>query len=570
MVLLVCLFIVIIVFLILFFKNNVVGKNTTGSKEMALSFWQSLVEVFRADTQVLQSQSSTEYNPDIDNTIIKMYNASIRYPNTIRSSEDFLETKLGVFVDPIFVESKAGRDVCGVFTEKVSDKAYSFYFRVNDTSFIIKKFEKEGYVYPLLYVYERTYDKYGNQISGAYKPYSLQKREVIKAEELDMPIFFLRAQSCFYYIDARSNYELFKIFDYDWIGNTIEINPEGSRLFVRYGKSPIGGGASIGNTNAMISSEYRTFDISEGVPKLLKHEKFDTKTQRNVQTDLPNKVHYYFTLTNKTAPQIAFKYVKTHLDYQILHNEFEDDDTINIDVIIDVADKEAIDFFLFINQKGVMNYAIYGISVTGIINVGMESFEYGRYLTKKTSVDLRGACKDIIDRISTKYEFSYNDAAHYIWNNYCPYEFTNELFMNLHQVDNYDRSREIYNEIKSEMVANGELTTKWKSEVELYKLIRNYFGHAVYQFRDNNILGLQSIDVYVPEYRLAFEYQGIQHYQPVEVFGGVEGLQQREKLDEEKRKKCLDNNIFLVEWKYDEPISEAVLRRKLKKLDIMF
>ena len=55
------------------------------------------------------------------------------------------------------------------------------------------------------------------------------------------------------------------------------------------------------------------------------------------------------------------------------------------------------------------------------------------------------------------------------------------------------------------------------------------------------------LDVFIPSQNLAFEYQGIQHYEDVHLFGPSKTIQER---DEEKRTLCAANNIKLVEVPY--------------------
>lgn len=47
------------------------------------------------------------------------------------------------------------------------------------------------------------------------------------------------------------------------------------------------------------------------------------------------------------------------------------------------------------------------------------------------------------------------------------------------------------------------------------------------------------------------EYNGIQHYQPVEYFGGVETFKKQQERDNFLKEYCIDNNINLIEVKYD-------------------
>jgi hypothetical protein len=64
-------------------------------------------------------------------------------------------------------------------------------------------------------------------------------------------------------------------------------------------------------------------------------------------------------------------------------------------------------------------------------------------------------------------------------------------------------------------------------------------------------LGRQSLDFYLPEYKMAIECQGVQHYKPVD-FGGKgeksanQLFEKNKKRDERKLKKCLANNINMT------------------------
>jgi hypothetical protein len=65
-------------------------------------------------------------------------------------------------------------------------------------------------------------------------------------------------------------------------------------------------------------------------------------------------------------------------------------------------------------------------------------------------------------------------------------------------------------------------------------------------------------DFYLPEHNVCIEYQGIQHYEPVDFFGGVSGLENRQYLDKIKDEYCIDNNIQLLKIRYDEDVSNVL------------
>lgn len=113
-----------------------------------------------------------------------------------------------------------------------------------------------------------------------------------------------------------------------------------------------------------------------------------------------------------------------------------------------------------------------------------------------------------------------------------------------------------------ELLDSGEMRVKWKSEWELFKLVRDVFEDAQFQYKPE-WLKPQSLDIFVPSIRVAIEYQGIEHYQAMRFFGGEEGLQRRRKLDKNKKELCTGNGIELIEWPYTVPISRDNLKKML-------
>ncbi len=66
--------------------------------------------------------------------------------------------------------------------------------------------------------------------------------------------------------------------------------------------------------------------------------------------------------------------------------------------------------------------------------------------------------------------------------------------------------------------------------------------------------GLLSYDFYVKSHNLLIEYQGIQHYEPVDYFGGEEQLKIQQEHDKRKRDYAELHNINLLEIRYDEDV----------------
>lgn len=105
----------------------------------------------------------------------------------------------------------------------------------------------------------------------------------------------------------------------------------------------------------------------------------------------------------------------------------------------------------------------------------------------------------------------------------------------------------------------------WISEVELYKIVKELLPNkkVVHQGRPK-WLGSQFFDVWIPDLNLAIEYQGTQHYQPVEFFGGEEGLRNTKARDKRKAGLCQQNKVELVYFRYDEEINKIMVMQRLK------
>lgn len=67
-----------------------------------------------------------------------------------------------------------------------------------------------------------------------------------------------------------------------------------------------------------------------------------------------------------------------------------------------------------------------------------------------------------------------------------------------------------------------------------------------------------AFDFYLPEYRLAIEYNGIQHYEPIEHFGGDKVFEAIKQSDEAKRAYCKSNGVTLLELPYTLSNEEVI------------
>ena len=110
-------------------------------------------------------------------------------------------------------------------------------------------------------------------------------------------------------------------------------------------------------------------------------------------------------------------------------------------------------------------------------------------------------------------------------------------------------------EIYRHCLQDGRVDVRWTSEYNLYRLILQLFPNAIFQYSPS-WLAPQSLDIYIDEINTAIEYQGQQHYGPLDIFGGIESYQKTISRDAKKKNLCNSNGVKLLYWKYDIPITK--------------
>ena len=90
----------------------------------------------------------------------------------------------------------------------------------------------------------------------------------------------------------------------------------------------------------------------------------------------------------------------------------------------------------------------------------------------------------------------------------------------------------------------------WVSEIELFNKLKNIFKDFEIQLHASpEWLGRQHLDIYFVDFNIAVEYQGRQHFEPIEFFGGEEAFKKNIERDKRKRELCKKNSCHLIEVK---------------------
>ena len=107
----------------------------------------------------------------------------------------------------------------------------------------------------------------------------------------------------------------------------------------------------------------------------------------------------------------------------------------------------------------------------------------------------------------------------------------------------------------------------WVSETLLHNIVSRLVHPepVVRHFRPEWMDGLE-LDIYLPERKMGIEYQGQQHFYPVEAWGGSAGLAGVKMRDKRKAKLCEQNGVHLILFDYTESLTEEYVRKLIRSI----
>ena len=106
-----------------------------------------------------------------------------------------------------------------------------------------------------------------------------------------------------------------------------------------------------------------------------------------------------------------------------------------------------------------------------------------------------------------------------------------------------------------------------KGETGIFEILKTNKINFIEQHKFFGMKSKRSLrcDFYLPEYNLVIEYNGEQHYKPIDFFGGLEGFNETKKRDLLKKQYCIENNIYFEEIRFDD-----VIKKRMKEILIKY
>lgn len=127
-----------------------------------------------------------------------------------------------------------------------------------------------------------------------------------------------------------------------------------------------------------------------------------------------------------------------------------------------------------------------------------------------------------------------------------------------HLVTIKEISKEAENKAR-ELLGVPKIGEGWISETELYRKLENEFSKTkVIQHGQPSWLGRQHFDIWFPNWKIAVEYHGKQHFEPVEFFGGEEAFKKTVERDQRKIKLAKRNGVKLFVITEDNAQDELI------------
>lgn len=295
----------------------------------------------------------------------------------------------------------------------------------------------------------------------------------------------------------------------------------------------------------------------------------------------------FLHLDNSKAAQVISEYIKKADAVEIQDNIFPDDDSINLKVSYKNNPKSVRFLYYCANlHKSFLGFSVMNIPLEDL-QKGTKNYEYEhRYIVDSEEIDLgyyKLLNKELYKKEGQKRRINllpqkvYDNCISHPEMLVYMYQYLRDYYQGKYEApyiggrgtfdlgDAFASEKALYDKIFSKIAAREGYKSRWKNELTLYQLIKKEYPDAVYQYH-NDWLKRQSLDVYIPSLNLGVEYQGKQHFEAVEFFGGKEGLENTKQRDARKRKLCEENGVRVMEWMYNEPISKPILNKKIKEL----
>lgn len=117
-----------------------------------------------------------------------------------------------------------------------------------------------------------------------------------------------------------------------------------------------------------------------------------------------------------------------------------------------------------------------------------------------------------------------------------------------------------------EQVGCYRIGERWADETALYRVVQSLFPQkeVVHHYRAK-WLGRQELDIFVPDLKVAIEFHGEQHFEPVSAWGGEEALDRTRARDSRKVELCERAGVKLVVFTFRDELTPETVAQRLQR-----
>lgn len=331
--------------------------------------------------------------------------------------------------------------------------------------------------------------------------------------------------------------------------------------------------------------DYRVFDEG-GQHELTDSFEIFVQSKSHTKYSIKQNNHvFYFVSLNDRLANLLLSSFKTpgFKAVEILELEkYLDDQTYNVMIVVPEKDQLSRNLIQYlISEKRLGEVSVFGTTIREIAyclycqDIMNQTQSKSKYEFYHEDILRHQECLDLI-AILKKSDTGLERLQSFIWDFpqslfkydvYRYYDSSSQYSNDENWLYAKDHQSELYRETCSRTLAlreQGIIPTRWINEFNLYLIVKNIFPDCIYQYR-TGWLKQQSLDIYIPSKRVGIEYQGAQHYEAVEIFGGEKGLLATQERDKRKALACKENNVRLIEWNYTVEVTENNVMSLLKR-----
>lgn len=284
-------------------------------------------------------------------------------------------------------------------------------------------------------------------------------------------------------------------------------------------------GNNVNDINKIINYSYRR-----------KYAFLENVISKNDIKKYKNYVVLYVPKKDNLNYWIIEKYFFPKVDYiKSFKNLFKDDNNII--------------YLLYLKDDN--NEVIYNIYYLYYFNFDIYVYKYSLEAILNYKQMQNDVYKSLYNKLNKKYHISnkiffkkfYNKYIKEIVINFAKAELICKNY-ELHNKKNITELYELRDNLIIDMLKVKKSDLKKTTELIYLKKVRDIFPDTIYQYKCD-WLGKQSLDLYIPSKKVAFEVQGEQHYKPINFFGGEQQFLKQKELDNKKAKLCQEHNVKL-------------------------